>query len=141
MTINDSVMGIRMERVTAQSAAAPLNENDSRISRNDFVTFRDAAFKLQKFWASRLAATTDRSRCQYKFNSRKQFIWTAVSRKDCLKCATVKFVYAPSSNFIMIVLSKIVFICFKNKVEVKKFYTFCARVWALAQSDGRFVKV
>jgi len=49
MTINDSVMGIRMERVTAQSAAAPLNENDSRISRNDFVTFRDAAFKLQKF--------------------------------------------------------------------------------------------
>jgi len=42
-------MIIRMEYVTKQRAAAPLNKNDSRISRNDFVTFRDAAFKPQKF--------------------------------------------------------------------------------------------
>jgi len=46
---NDSVMKIRMECVTAQRAAAPLNKNGSRIGRHDFVTFRDAAFKLQKF--------------------------------------------------------------------------------------------
>jgi len=48
MIINDSVMEIRMECATAQRAAVPLNENDSRISRNDFVTFRDVAFKPQK---------------------------------------------------------------------------------------------
>jgi len=42
-------MKIRMECVTAQRAAALLNKNDSRISRNDFMTFRDAAFKPQKF--------------------------------------------------------------------------------------------
>jgi len=48
-------MKIRMEYVTAQRAAASLNKNDSRISRDDFVTFHDAVFKLQKFWASRLA--------------------------------------------------------------------------------------
>ena len=49
ITINNSVMKIRMECVTAQKAAAPLNKNDSRISRNHFVAFRDAVFKLQKF--------------------------------------------------------------------------------------------
>jgi len=42
----------------------------------------------------------------------------------------------------MIVLSKIVFICFKHKLEVfqKNFYTFCAKVWVLVQADRRFVK-
>jgi len=49
MTMNDSVMKIRIECATAQRAAAPLNKNESRISRNDFVTFRDTAFKPQKF--------------------------------------------------------------------------------------------
>jgi len=44
-----------MECVTAQRAAAPLNKNDTRISRNDSVAFRDAASKPQKFWASRWA--------------------------------------------------------------------------------------
>jgi len=38
-------MKIRMECVTAQRAAAPLNKSDSRIGRS----FRDAAFKVQKF--------------------------------------------------------------------------------------------
>jgi len=46
-------MKIRIKCATAQRAASPLNKNESRISRNDFVTFRDAAFKLQNFWASR----------------------------------------------------------------------------------------
>ena len=49
IAIDDFVMKILMECVTAQRAAAPLNKNDSRIDRHDFVTFRDAAFKLQKF--------------------------------------------------------------------------------------------
>jgi len=37
-------MTIIIEGATAQRAAAPLNKNESRISRNDFVTFRDTAF-------------------------------------------------------------------------------------------------
>jgi len=48
-------MEIRIEGAIAQRATAPLNKNKSRISRNDFVTFRDAAFKHQNFWASCLA--------------------------------------------------------------------------------------
>jgi len=63
MTTNGSVMKIMrysaesscIECATAQRAAAPLNKNESRISCNDFVTFRDTAFKPQNFWASRLA--------------------------------------------------------------------------------------
>jgi len=47
---------------------------------------------------------------------------------------------AASSNFHMIVCVNC-FLCFKHKLKVKKFYTFCVRVQALAQSDGRFVKV
>jgi len=52
MTINDSVMKVLEECATAQRAPAPLNENGSRINRNNFVTFRDAAFKPQNFWES-----------------------------------------------------------------------------------------
>jgi len=47
MTINGSVVKIRMEHATAQRATAPVNKNGSLISRNDFVTFHDAAFKPQ----------------------------------------------------------------------------------------------
>jgi len=36
------------------------------------------------------------------------------------------------ANFSVIALGKIIFICFKHKLEVKKkFPTFCARVWVL----------
>ena len=43
--------------------------------------------------------------------------------------ATVMVFMRFLANIIMIVLSKIVFICFKEKLEVKKkFSTFCARV-------------
>jgi len=44
MTINCSVMKIRVECATAQKAAVPLNKNESRLSRNDFVMLRDTAF-------------------------------------------------------------------------------------------------
>jgi len=49
ITINDSVMKVLKECASAQRAAAPLNENGSRINRNDFMTFRDAGFKPQNF--------------------------------------------------------------------------------------------
>ena len=44
MTINGSVMKMRIECATAQKAAVPLNKNESRLSRNDFVMLRDTAF-------------------------------------------------------------------------------------------------
>jgi len=42
-------MEIRIEGATAHRSVAPLNKHKSQISRNDFVTFRDIAFKPQDF--------------------------------------------------------------------------------------------
>jgi len=78
----------RIECATAQNVSVPLNKNGWCISRNDFVTVRGIAFKSQSVKASRPVVNqtwdvTVGSRRQYWCASRKQIIWTAVSRRDC----------------------------------------------------------
>jgi len=87
-------MKIRMECVTVQRAAAPLNKNDSRISRNDFVMLRLNPKKSeQAVWLSirREALPSDRRIATSVLVRFTQAVYLDCSfAKRLLKCATVQ---------------------------------------------------